>query len=409
MNIITPSLIAQNVATQQMKPPLVSTSEIQQPAKKILVAGQMAMPMPLIPLDNTPLPLIPVSVQESDSSQKYLPQDPLANLVLPKQPKVTQPSSQAQSLKTKKRTKKHTQQQTQSPNKVPIVPLNFDVENQTGKTVYVTCFSYIKKRPFTRWRWDKSSIYKLEHQGTATIDIDKIEDEQDRNNVFAYLAVLDTEKEAQDAVYELLDDSKKIELDQLIHLRNKKVVIEVEKYGVLGEFYDYDFVKKTQPTSSKSPELDFLVENQTGKKVYVTCFVYEKKAKGTWLAKKTKEAWTTVDESRDDMSVWRFDKTPIITLTPGESGLINVDTIVEPRDRDYVRGYLAIYDEDERKDAELDIYELLATNRKRDLGVLKELKDKKIILNVEQYGVVGEFIDFVVKPVQRIDFSKFKQ
>ncbi len=109
------------------------------------------------------------------------------------------------------------------------------------------------------------------------------------------------------------------------------------------------------------------------------------------------------------MSVWRFDKTPLLTLKQGESGIINVDTIVEPRDRSEVRGYLAVFDEDEYKDAEMSIFELLEPQKKLSLGKLATLKDQKVILKIEQYGTAGNLIDFTAKPIKRIEFDKIDQ
>ncbi len=285
--------------------------------------------------------------------------------------------------------------------------LDFEVENKTGKTIYVVCFSYINKRPASRWRWDKSSIYKIEDNESVIIDLDTIQDEENRNKTFGYLGIFDNKKEADDSTIELLDDNKKIDLDIIAQLHGKKVTIEIEKYGILGEFYDFDFKaidKKKE--DKKQPELDFYVENKTGKTILVTCFVYEKKAKGNWLAQKTKESWTTDEDIRDDMAVWRFDKTPIIKLKHNESGLIDVDTIIEPRDRIYIRGYLAIFDEDEQDLADKSIYELLPPRRRLDLGKLIELKHKKISIYTERYGASGNFIDYVVKPTQKPDIKK---
>ena len=276
--------------------------------------------------------------------------------------------------------------------------LDFDVENDTGKTVYLTCFSYIKKRPLGYWRWDKSRVYEVKSGESATIDIDVIPDEQDRMSVYGYLGVFGTKKEADQATFELMDDRNKLDLDLLVNLKGKKVTLDVKHYGFLGEFFDFDFVKKNdESTTNEAPEVDFMVENNTGKTILITCFVYQKKAKGTWFA--------AVDE-KDDMEVWRFDKTEVLTLAPGQSKIVDVDTITEKRDRDYVRGYLAVYDEHEAQKARDAIFELLPSRRKLYLGTLSLLKKKKIVIEVEEYGIAEDFIDFVMKPVQRIDFSK---
>jgi hypothetical protein len=319
---------------------------------------------------------------------------------------ISAPISPLQIVKTKKGKFSYKAQQEKQTAVLPDTSLDFEVENKTGKTVYVTCFAYMKKQPFSRWRWDKSEVYRLEDNQKTTIFMHRIKDEQDRINTFGYLAVLDTQKEADNAIYELLPDRNKLELDLLIHLKGKTVVLEVEKYGIVGEFLDYDFVPKKQTGVKFVPEVDFVVENHTGKTILVICFVFQKKAKGTWLAEKTKEAWTPIDETRDDMSVWRFDKTPLITLKPGEVGVVDVDTIIEPRDRREVQGYLAIFDEDERKKVDDSVYELLPAQNKVQLGKLVNLKGKKVVIEIEKYGTLGDLIDYTVKPVSNIDFAK---
>lgn len=298
----------------------------------------------------------------------------------------------AQPIKKNKHEKKRIE-----PKVVDTKKLDFDVENQTSKIAWVTCFSYIKKNDFTRWRWDKSAVYRLEPGHTITIDIDDIPNEQDSKATFGYLGIFSSQEEADQATYELTNDANLLDLDLLSQLRGKKVTLEIEKYGSRGEFFDYDFVRKTPTENEKTIEqLDFFVENQTGKTIWVTCFVYEKKAKGNWIASL---------EEKDDMSVWRFDKTTPIKMAPGELKMIDVDTIRTLRDKEYVRGYLAVFDENEEKQVQDATYELLESKRKLNVGELARLKNKKIVLNVEKYNIAQSFVDFVIKPAKKIEFA----
>jgi len=286
--------------------------------------------------------------------------------------------------------------------------LDFLVENKTGKTIYVTSFVYLKRHRFARWRWHKSPVYKLEDKALTTIDVPSIEDDIDRDNTFGYLSIFNTIEEAEEATYELLPDAHKIDLDILVHLAGKKVTIEIEKYGK-QTFYEYDFTP-TKPDEHKHiPELDFTVENKTGKTIHVVGFTFQKRAKGTWLAQKTKEIWSSEGDTRDDMSTWRFDKLPLITLKPGEKGIMDVDTIIEKRDRKEVQGYLAIYDEDELEAAQNAEYELLPEEKKITLGKLSEgIAKKKVVITIDQYGMLGDVIDFKIQKPTRIDFKKIK-
>ena len=280
--------------------------------------------------------------------------------------------------------------------------LDFEVENQTGKTIFITCFSYIKRRAFTRWRWDKSDVYQLEPGQSAVVAIDDIDDARDRKNVFGYLALFNTHKAADEAVYELLSDNVQIDLDQLEKLRGKKVVIEVEKYGAKGEFYEYDFIKKKKEGCQTPPQiesLDFPIENKTGKPVYVVCFTYEKKAKGEWIG---------ALGGKDDMALWHYQKEPILKLMPGQMEMMHIAKIVKGRDQIYAQGYLAVFNENEEKLAQAATYERLSSKRRLTLGRLFQLEGKKIVLDIERYGIANNFIDYRIKPIHHIDFTKIK-
>ncbi|MFC1894753.1 hypothetical protein ACFLYH_02275 [Candidatus Dependentiae bacterium] len=262
--------------------------------------------------------------------------------------------------------------------------LDFWVKNVTGKSIYIVCFSYIKKEHFLRWRWDKSPIYTLKNNEKIKIDIDYIPDQEHRKNVYGYVAVMDSLEEAKKATYELLDDKNKIDLDQLYKLKNKKILIGIEKYGIKGEVLSYDIVPIKNFTESY-PELDFIVNNKTGKTIFVICFVYQIK---------------------ENMKVWRYDKTPAIKLKNNEYGLIDVDTIAKPYDRVYMRGYLAIFDANQEDQVQKTTFELLKPKNKISLGRIASLQNKKIIIEVEKYGEIGDKIDYTVKPLKRIDFKK---
>ncbi len=279
-------------------------------------------------------------------------------------------------------------------NKIGLDPsgnLDFEVENTTGRTLYVVCFSYIKKRHFGRWRWDKSSTHVLKPGSRTLIDIDFIPDEQDRKNVFGSLGIFETLEEAEESTIELIQDHQQLDLDQLYKLKDKKVTIEVERYGFKGEFLEYDFVKKKGTDSTIKPELDILVENNTGKTIHVVGFIYQKKAKGSWFG--------ALDE-KDDMSLWRFDKTPILTIKNGDQGFVDVDTLLQDRDRLYIRGYLVLFDENELEKAQEATYELTESWRKLHLDRLERLHNKKIVIDIEKYGLHEDFIDYVIKDTQ---------
>jgi hypothetical protein len=274
--------------------------------------------------------------------------------------------------------------------------LDFEVENLTGKTIYVACFSYLRKRYFTRWRWSKTPVYELKNKESKIMDVATISNKHDKKNIFGFLAVFNNKQEADDATYELLDDNTKLDLDLLQGLKGKKVSIEIEKYGFKEPFLKFDFIDKEKKIK-KVKELDFLVKNNTGKTIFICCFAYEKKAKGRWIA---------AEEDRDDMSVWRFDKTKVLKLSDGQTGMVDVDTIITKRDRKAVLGYLGVFDETEEKLAIKSTYELLNSKKKLHLGSLKYLKNKMVVIGVEKYGLNPDIIEYKTKSSKNIDFSK---
>jgi hypothetical protein len=258
--------------------------------------------------------------------------------------------------------------------------LDFEVKNDTGKTIFATCFSYIQKEPFTHWRWDKSPVYKIEHGKTAIINIDTIPDKQNQKSVYAYLAIFDDEKKARASIYELVDDTKKIDLNKLYNLIGKTVTIKVERYGFKKELLDFAIVDQIKEREEVQPELDFVVENGNGKTIFVTVFTYQIK-----------------DDIR---SVWNYDKSAVYKLKPGEQVVIDIDTIDSERNRKYMSGFLAVFDEHEEKLARESTYELLPSKYKIPLGRLSHLEGEKVVIEVEQYGAVGELTEFDIRPAQ---------
>lgn len=277
-----------------------------------------------------------------------------------------------------------------------IDTLDFEVENLTGKTIYVTCFSYLRRRIHDRWHWSKSPIYELTSQSKVVVAVAQTVYEDDYNSVFGFLGVFDTKKKAEDSIYELMQDEEKIDLDLLFKLKGKKVTINIENYGFKKPFYDYDFVTKDKKERTDIPELDFYVLNDTGKTIFVCGFTYMKKAKGSWVAALDK----------DDMAVWRFDKTKVLKLAPHDYGYIDVDTIASKYDRDFATGFVAVFDEHEEKLANEATFELVDSRRKLDIGNLKNFKNGLVVIDVQKYGIKEDLVEYTVKPVRKIDMTK---
>lgn len=272
---------------------------------------------------------------------------------------------------------------TKSKSTQHVEELDFEVENATGKTIYVTCFAYLKREDFTRWHWDKSPIFKIDSYKSAIIDVTTIKDSLDRHGVYGYLGVFDTIEEALASTYELLPDIKKIDLDLLYKLKNKKVVIEVKRYGFKGISLSPSIEEKVKK-ETYVPELDFLIENQTGKNLYITCFLYQDKG---------------------ELSTWSFVKSPVVFLRAGHTTFIDIQTTVAPYERSFLRGFLGVFDENQKELADNITYELLKPENKLRLGILKALAGHKVILVAEQYGIAGDMIDYTIKSLNHITFG----
>jgi hypothetical protein len=253
--------------------------------------------------------------------------------------------------------------------------LSVKVKNITSRTLYVTCFCYLKKKNSPRWHWYKTPVHELGEEQETTISIGHIPEYRTRKNVYGVLGVFTERKKAESAIYELMEDHNKIDLDRIVKIKDNTILIGVEKYGIQGDVFDYDFVPDNQEVV-EVPELDFVVYNETGKPVYATAFIYQKK---------------------EDMPVWKYDKSPVIRIEPGSQGVIDVDTLTDPYDRKYMRGYLAVFDEAEEQQANQATYQLLKEHQKITLGLLSALQSKKVVLKYQRYGILGDSLKFKIE------------
>lgn len=258
--------------------------------------------------------------------------------------------------------------------------LEINIQNVTGKTIYVACFSYIKRHTKAdRWRWDKSKIYMLKENESTTIKLDPIVNKDNRENIYGYLAVFDKEKDAINSTYELLEETKKLDLDRIYLLKNKTVKIGIEKYGFKGDLLSTNIseTKKSKlPKSNKPvPELDFYIKNRTGKKIYVVGFIYQKKV---------------------DSDVWYYDKTDTYQINDKETILMDIDTLNDKYNRVFARGFLGVFNENQKEEAQKSTYETLPAGNKLALGTIAPLKGRVVVVQVEKYGMIDNFLEFAI-------------
>lgn len=267
--------------------------------------------------------------------------------------------------------------------------LSFRVRNKSGKPVYCCCFYYMKNKIMGRWRWDKSKIYKLQPKQIRLIVLDEIKNKTDREHVFGYLGVFNNKQEAKKAVMEIVDETKILDLDLLHKIKNKIIDITIKKYGITGQRLAME--TRTDQKGASLPaqkELDLMVENQTGKDLFLTCFVYEQ------------------PENTFNLDLWRFSKTEVKAVKNGETIKLDIPTVFDKYKWIYMRGILGVFDATEQKLAQQATLELSNPINKVELGQLTSILGKKIILNVENYGILGSFVDYTIKPTNF--FNKFR-
>jgi len=232
-------------------------------------------------------------------------------------------------------------------------PFTIKIRNITKQTLYATCFTYMKKAESPRWRWNKTNVYELAPNREVHILIDTFTSPRAVPQAYGVLGVFTNYQQAQAAIYELTPDENKIDLDRIDKLKNKTIILGIEKYGVIGDIFDYSFIPDNN-TCNETPELDFIVENKTGKTLYTAAFIYQKK---------------------ENMPTWRYDKSEVIKIENDQSKTIDVDTITNTYDRKYTRGYLAVFDETEEKEAFNSTFQLLKSHQMINLGLLSAVTD----------------------------------
>lgn len=259
--------------------------------------------------------------------------------------------------------------------------LHITAKNETGKKIFICLFSYIKTRVHSMWRWDKSKVFELDDQDSQIIFTDKILNQRIMKQVYGYLAVFNSLQEAEDSSFELTEDKKMIDLDLLYKLPDKLITIKIEKYGLEKSKLNYEINSKEKKVKT-NPELDFVVENQTGKNILATCFLYNQK------------------EGSHNLEPWEFSKTNVVKIKNNQSTTIDLKTVYDEYRWKYMRAILAIFDENSYEHAKEATLELTSSQNKIDLGLLSSNLNRHIIIKIEKYGLSGDFIDFVVKPTQ---------
>lgn len=263
--------------------------------------------------------------------------------------------------------------------------MRFSVTNQLGRKAFVVPFAYVKRFMTDNWHWYKASVLELEVGQTGNIDFGSVPSEDDLSTVFGCVSICSTKEAADAATYQMTLDSHRIDFDLIAPLIGKGVVLHASKYGVEGVRLSYEVV----PSRWKKvlPSLDFSVLNTCKHPIFISAFFYGK------------------EQDCDVFWPWRFTKSPVYQLKPGESTVVHVETIKNPYDWDQAKGYLGIFKENEQKKAELATYELLTAREKIALGPLAQLREKQVVISGRQYGTDTVF-DITTQPVRSQELGK---
>ena len=260
--------------------------------------------------------------------------------------------------------------------------LDFLAQNETSKPIYITCFYYAQTAPGVRWSWHKTPVLKLENNEEKTVHFGFRPRPEDVDDVYGYIGMFEDPDDAEESIYELLDDDSKVDLDKIARLHNKKVVFFLEHYGIEGDYFYFMFLPLKE---THIPSLDFPVENKTGQDLYMVLFTYER------------------DEGETQ---WSFGKYDIHYLKNGETIVMDVSPIINPEDRKTVRGYLGIFTKEEKQLADDSTFETLQPNQKVNLGILSKFKDQKVVLLPREYGLIVGFSKN--EPIVELSFKKVK-
>lgn len=263
--------------------------------------------------------------------------------------------------------------------------VTFTVTNKIGRKVFVVPFAHIKRFVTDAWHWFKAPILELDVDQSGFADIGTLPAADDLTTVFGVLRICATREEAEAATYQLTQDAQKVDLDLLSLLNGKGVALHSSKYGVEGERLSYEIIPSHWKQSL--PPLDFSVFNSANQPIFVTAFFYGK------------------EQDEDEFAPWRFTKSDVYRLEPGKSTVVKVETIKDPYDLGYLRGFLGVFKEDEAKKSENSTYELLTPHQKIGLGPLISLGNKQVVISSRSYGSDTLF-DITTRPAPRNGAAK---
>lgn len=266
--------------------------------------------------------------------------------------------------------------------KISSKAFTITLENTSTSDLYGCLFYYAKENLENRWSWHKSEVVNIRPQSSAKISITvSSRSKSDLEDVQSCLSVFNNKDDAEMAIIELLSDEKRIDLGKLLPLNNKSIKISPETYGFKTNKISYSIVEQTN--SETQHELSFSVVNSIGKNIYLTGFIYE---------------------HFNAHPQWDFEKLPVVFFPHNASAKVTIPTESNRYNWENIHGYLALFDEDQKQEADFSIYESLDPSNKVNLEALVKINKQTIILEPKTYGILTGFaeeypeIEFAIKP-----------
>ena len=258
--------------------------------------------------------------------------------------------------------------------------IRFELKNDLGRKVFAVPFAYVKRFLTDSWHWVNLEMLELEQGQSGFVDAGVFSSASDAETVFGSLRLCSSAQEAARATYELSEDYQRVDVGLLSELHKKTITLHASKYGVGGERISYE----VSPSQWKKelPPLDFVVRNTHKEPVFVTAFFYGK------------------EQDCDPLWSWRFTKSPVYALKPGESATVKVDIIKDPYDWKNIKGFLGVFNQNESLKAENATYELLIPSEKIALGPLSKIVGKEVALTSRLYGLDTIFDFSTTLPVR---------
>jgi hypothetical protein len=247
----------------------------------------------------------------------------------------------------------------------------FEIKNGLRKKAFFVPFAYVRRFIGQSWRWVKGQVFELDENQVCSVNLGAVPTDEDALSVFGNLCVFDSYEEALNATVELTSHEHKIELDVLANLIGKKIAVQSRTYGIMGEQLFYSVIDPHEKPALTP--LDFMVANNTAEPILVTSFLYGR------------------DQTIEFFAPWRFSKSSVYEIQPGQRQLIAVEKYDNEYDRINVKGFLGVFEKKDVKEAVNSVYELLSPKQKISLGKVSNLAGKQVVVNREAYGSDSHF------------------